>query len=107
MPIRNVLVSDARRHIKHDYTALSVDVVSISEASKLLLTGSIPDIELNLAKILLLVRQCSPFSLEQVRDMVTYSGKAKRMDLNTESCDILLLELSGQMTLDEGGLKFF
>lgn len=34
----------------------------------------------------------------------TYRSEAKRMDLNTESCDILLLELAGQMALDERGL---
>jgi hypothetical protein len=35
---------------------------------------------------------------------VTYCGKAKRMDLNAEGCDIFLLELTGQMALDESGL---
>jgi hypothetical protein len=36
---------------------------------------------------------------------VTYCGEAKRMDLNTESCDILLLKLTSQMALDERCLQ--
>lgn len=34
----------------------------------------------------------------------TYGGESERVDLNTESSDVLLLELSSQVTLDEGGL---
>jgi len=34
----------------------------------------------------------------------TYGSEAKRVDLDTERGNVLLLELSGQMTLDEGGL---
>lgn len=55
MPVRNVLVGNARCDVEHDDTALSVDVVAITETSKFLLTGSIPDIELNLAQVLFLV----------------------------------------------------
>ena len=36
---------------------------------------------------------------------MTYGGEGERVDLNTEGCDVLLLELSGQVTLDEGGLE--
>jgi hypothetical protein len=36
--------------------------------------------------------------------LLTYGGETKRVDLDTESRDVLLLELSGQMALDEGGL---
>ncbi len=35
---------------------------------------------------------------------ITNGGEAKRMDFYSKSCDILLLELSGQMSLDEGSL---
>ena len=35
---------------------------------------------------------------------VTYRGEAKWVDFDTECGDVLLLELSGQVTLDEGGL---
>lgn len=53
MPVGNVLVGDTRCHIEHNDTALAVDVVSITETAKLLLTGSIPDIKLNRAKVLI------------------------------------------------------
>jgi len=34
----------------------------------------------------------------------TYGGEGKRVDFDTEGCNVLLLELSSQVTLDEGGL---
>ena len=34
----------------------------------------------------------------------TYGGESERVDFDTERRNVLLLELSGQMTLDEGGL---
>lgn len=52
MPIWNVLVGDTGGNIKHDDTALAVDIVSITEASKLLLSCSIPDIKLDVSKVL-------------------------------------------------------
>lgn len=33
-----------------------------------------------------------------------YRGETERVNLDTESSDVLLLELSSQVTLDEGGL---
>jgi hypothetical protein len=53
VPVGNVLVGDAGRHVEHDDTALSVDVVSIAETSELLLTSSVPDVELDLTQVLL------------------------------------------------------
>lgn len=53
VPVGNVLVGDTGCDIEHDDTALAVDVVSITEASKLLLSSSIPDIELDVAQVLL------------------------------------------------------
>ena len=52
MPVGNVLVRDARGHIKHDDTTLSVDVVSISQTAELFLTRCIPDIKVDLAQVL-------------------------------------------------------
>ena len=52
MPVGNVLVRDSRRDIEHYYAALAVDVVSISQTPKLLLTSSVPDVELYLSQIL-------------------------------------------------------
>lgn len=35
----------------------------------------------------------------------TYGGESKRVNLNTESGNVLLLEFTSQVTLDEGGLS--
>lgn len=52
MPGWDVLVGDTGGDIKHDDTALAVDIVSISETTELLLTGSIPHVELDGAQVL-------------------------------------------------------
>ena len=52
MPVGDVLVGDTRSHVKHDDTAPTVDVVSISETSEFLLTGRVPHVELNGSKVL-------------------------------------------------------
>ena len=52
MPVGNVLVGNTRRDVKHDDTALAVDVVAITETTELLLTGCVPDVELDLAEVL-------------------------------------------------------
>ena len=52
VPVGNVLVRDAGGHVEHDDAALSVDVVAIAQATKLLLAGSIPHVKLNLAQVL-------------------------------------------------------
>lgn len=53
MPVGDILVCDSRRNIEHDDTALAVDVVAISQTAKLLLTCGVPDVELDLAQVLL------------------------------------------------------
>lgn len=52
MPVGDVLVGDTRSNIEHDDAALAVDVVSISQATKLLLTSGVPDVKLDLAQVL-------------------------------------------------------
>jgi hypothetical protein len=52
VPVGDVLVGDARGDVEHDDTALAVDVVTVTETTELLLTGGIPDIELNLTEVL-------------------------------------------------------
>lgn len=52
MPVGHVLVCDTRGYIKHDDTALAVDVVAIAQTTKLLLACSVPDVELNGAQVL-------------------------------------------------------
>ena len=52
VPVGDVLVGNSRSHIKHNDTALAVDVVTITETTELLLTGGIPDVELDGAEVL-------------------------------------------------------
>ena len=52
MPVGNILVGNSGCDIKHDDAGLSVDVVSIPETTKLLLTCSIPNIESDLTQVL-------------------------------------------------------
>ena len=63
MPVGHVLVGDSGRDIEHNDTALSLNIVSISKATKLLLPSCIPDIEADGAKV---------------------CGKGQRVDLDTE-----------------------
>jgi hypothetical protein len=102
VPVGDVLVCDTRSDVEHDDTALSVDVVSIAETTELLLTCSVPDVELDGAEVLL-SRQ---YVAARGRiDRVTYRGEAERVDLDSERRNVLLLKLSGQMALDEGRLR--
>ena len=52
MPVGNVLVGNAGGDVEHDDAALAIDVVSVTKASKLLLSCGIPDIELDVAQVL-------------------------------------------------------
>lgn len=52
VPVRNVLVGDARRNIKHDDTAVTIDIVAIPQTSEFLLSSSIPDVEDYLSQVL-------------------------------------------------------
>lgn len=52
VPVWNVLVGDTGGDIKHDDTALAVDVVSIPQTSELFLSRSIPHIELDCTQVL-------------------------------------------------------
>ncbi len=65
MPVGNVLVGDARCDIKHNDTTLALDVITISQATKLLLTSGIPNVEADRAKV---------------------GSEPERVDLNPERC---------------------
>lgn len=52
MPVGDVLVSDTGGNIEHDDTALAVNVISITETTKFLLSGGIPDVELDFTEVL-------------------------------------------------------
>ena len=45
MPVRYVFVGDAGRDIKHDDSALALNVVSITETTEFLLPSCVPDVE--------------------------------------------------------------
>lgn len=62
MPVGDILVGDARGDVEHDDAALAVDVVAITQTAKLLLAGGIPDVELDLTKVL---RAVSVFTLDR------------------------------------------
>ena len=83
MPVGDVLVCDTRGNIEHDDTALAVDVVAVTETTELLLSRGIPDVEADGAQV---------------------GVELERVHLDTEGGDVLLLELTSQVTLDEGGL---
>ena len=51
MPVGDVLVRDTGGDVEHDDTALALNVVSITETTKLLLSGSIPDVEADGTKV--------------------------------------------------------
>ena len=82
VPLWNVLVGNSGADIEHDDTALSSNIVSISEPSEFLLTGGIPHVEQNLS---------------------LGSEEWHWVHLDSESSNVLLLELSGKMSLDESG----
>lgn len=112
MPVGDVLVGDAGCHVEHDDTALAVDVVAITETAKLLLTGSVPHVELDRAVVLGGSNvSMSVYGRDTDRGGVvfweeTHGGEAKGVNLDTEGGHVLLLEFTSQVTLDKGGLYF-
>ena len=78
MPVRNVLVCDTTGNIEHNNTALSLDVVTVTQSTELLLTCSVPHVEADCAEV---------------------GVELQRVHFNTESGDVLLFELSGQVAL--------
>ena len=51
VPVGDVLVRDAGGHVEHDDTTLALDVVSITETTKLFLPSGIPDVEADGAEV--------------------------------------------------------
>jgi hypothetical protein len=49
VPVGDVLVSNARCNVEHDDAALAVDIITVSQSTKLLLACCVPDIKLDLA----------------------------------------------------------
>ena len=51
MPVGHVLVGDFGGDVEHDDAALSLNVVAVSEATELLLSGRVPHVEADGAKV--------------------------------------------------------
>lgn len=103
VPVGDVLVGDTGCYIEHDDAALAVDVVSISQTAEFLLARRIPHIELDLTQILNR-HQHLRFPTDTRFCFGPYRAEAERMDFDTKSCDVFLLEFSSQMTFDKSGL---
>ena len=78
----NLLLSLRRDFSKPvDHT---LDVVTVTETTELLLTGCVPDIE---------------------SEGTAVGVENKGVDLDTQSCNVFLFELTSQVTFHKGGLK--
>ena len=123
MPVGNVLVGNSRSDVEHDDTALTVDVVSISQPTKLLLTSGIPNIELEFTKVGKEAKRAERQKVKRLAENTNnkiYREKPPKqarkgallnkergniLDLDTKSGDIFFFELTGQVTLDKGSLS--
>lgn len=107
MPVGDVLVGDAGGDIKHDDTGLAVDVVTITETTELLLTGGVPHIKLDGTQVLSfrVSRRTRARVRSGARRGIAYGGEGKRVHLDTKGGNVLLLEFTSQVALDEGGLS--
>lgn len=81
MPVGNILVSDSRCDIEHNDGTLTLDIITITETSKLLLTSGIPHVK---------------------TDLPAVRVELQWMHLNTQGWDVLLLELTGSVSLNQG-----
>jgi hypothetical protein len=96
MPRGHILVGDSTRHVKHDDCAISLDVVTVSQSSKLLLSSTrrrgleerrdirVPGVEADWAKV---------------------GVKNQGIDLGANGRNILFLEFTSEMTFYKGGLS--
>jgi len=51
MPIGDIFVGDSRGYIKHDDTTLALNVITITETTKFLLTSGIPHVKADGTKV--------------------------------------------------------
>jgi hypothetical protein len=102
VPVGDVLVGDAGGDVEHDDAALAIDVVAVSQPSKFLLACRVPDVELDLAEVLLRIRSSCRLMRSRV---TTYGCETQGMNFYPQSGDIFLLEFSCKMSLDERRLQ--
>ena len=105
VPVWHVLVRDTRRHVKHDDTALAVDVVAVAEPAKLLLAGRVPDVELDRAVVLRASSAATASAAPTAERGEPYRGETQRVNFDAERGNVALLKLARQVALDEGGLQ--
>mgnify|MGYP007110338867 CR=1 FL=1 len=84
MPIRHIFVCDTRCNIEHNDSSLALNVVPISQTTELFLTCCVPYTKL---------------------DGSIFCIKYKRVNFDTESGNILLLEFTRFVSLNESGLS--
>jgi len=80
MPIGDILVRDPRGYVKHNDGALALNVVTVAQATELLLSGRIPRIEADRSEV---------------------GVKRQWMDFDAKGRDVFLLKLASQVTLDK------
>lgn len=83
VPVGHVLVCDSGGDVEHDDSALAVDVVAVSETSELLLSSGIPHVE---------------------SDVSAVGGEVEGVHLHSEGGVVSVHELTGLVSLNEGGL---
>jgi hypothetical protein len=83
VPVGNVGVCVPVRNVEHDDGAVAPCVIAVAESTEFHLSSGIPTLEAYL----------SPVGVEH-----------QRVNFDADGGDVPLLELSGQVTLDEGGL---
>jgi hypothetical protein len=103
VPVGDVLVGDTGGDIEHDDAALAVDVVTVTETTKLLLAGGIPHVELDLAVVLWWPLASVPLKAGR-SEGGTHGGETEGVNFHTQGGHVLLLEFTSQVALDEGGL---
>ena len=85
IPLWHVFVGDSGGDIEHEDGSVSTNIISLTKSSKLFLSCGIPEWELNWAMV---------------------SVESDWANFNTLSGNIFLLEFSGNVSLDKGGLSY-
>ena len=80
VPVGDILIGDSTGNVEHDDGALTLDVITISKATELLLSSGVPHIE---------------------ADLTAVGVELQGVHFHTEGGDILLLELTSSVTLDK------
>lgn len=113
VPCWDVLVCQAGSHIKHDDGTLPMDVIPISKPAELLLTSCVPAVETDWTTVSVEVQRvhlhsnccCKYCAGGSDQCIELHMGITTSEHRAPERTFILLLEVSGQMTLHKCGLS--